>query len=45
MAVWYDDETKEVIFQYGYASISMPVEDYEDFTATVSQALAQLEKL
>jgi len=45
VAVWYDDETEEVIFQYGYASISMPVEDYEDFTATMSHALDQLEKL
>ena len=42
VAVWLDDETNEVIFQYGYASISMPVEDFRDFHATLNTAREKL---
>lgn len=38
VAVWLDDETNEIIFQYGYASISMPVEDFEDFQSVLNSA-------
>jgi len=38
VAVWLDDETNEVIFQYGYASISMPIEDFEDFQEVLDAA-------
>ncbi len=44
VAVWLDDETNEVIFQYGYASISMPVEDYRDFSEILGAASAELEE-
>ncbi|MFB6290565.1 MAG: hypothetical protein ABEJ25_02410 [Candidatus Bipolaricaulia bacterium] len=43
IAVWLDDETKEIIFQYGYASISMPVEDFRDFKSTLESAFDKLE--
>jgi len=42
VAVWLDDETNEVIFQYGYASISMPVEDFRDFHTTLNAAREKL---
>ncbi|MBS3812488.1 MAG: hypothetical protein ACOC88_03290 [Candidatus Bipolaricaulota bacterium] len=45
VAVWLDDETNEVIFQYGYASISMPVEDYHDFAGILDAASTELEEL
>ncbi|MFW6111623.1 MAG: hypothetical protein ACOC7Z_01245 [Candidatus Bipolaricaulota bacterium] len=38
IAVWLDDETNEVIFQYGYASISMPVEDFQEFRSILETA-------
>ena len=43
IAVWLDDETNEVIFQYGYASISMPVEDFRDFQEILGSAGDKLE--
>lgn len=43
IAVWLDDETDEVIFQYGYASISMPVEDFQDFRTILESAGEKLE--
>ena len=43
VAVWLDDETNEVIFQYGYASISMPVEDFRDFHSALDEAREKLE--
>ena len=43
VAVWLDDETNEIIFQYGYASISMPVEDFRDFQSTLDTAREKLE--
>ena len=43
IAVWLDDETDEVIFQYGYASISMPVEDFRDFRTILESAGERLE--
>jgi len=43
VAVWLDDETNEIIFQYGYASISMPVEDFRDFQSTLDAARDKLE--
>ncbi|MBS3814632.1 hypothetical protein KGY63_04550 [Candidatus Bipolaricaulota bacterium] len=38
IAVWLDDETNEIIFQYGYASISMPLEDFRDFQSILEIA-------
>lgn len=43
IAVWLDDETNEVIFQYGYASISMPIEDFRDFRTILESAAEKLE--
>jgi len=43
VAVWLDDETNEIIFQYGYASVSMPVEDFQDFRNTIEAAWDKLE--
>ena len=43
IAVWLDDETNEVIFQYGYASISMTVEDFRDFQEILGSAGDKLE--
>lgn len=43
IAVWLDDETNEVIFQYGYASISMPVEDFRAFQSVLGAAGEKLE--
>ncbi len=43
IAVWLDDETNEIIFQYGYASISMPVEDFRDFQSVLETAGKTLE--
>lgn len=43
IAVWLDDETREVIFQYGYASVSMPVEDFQDFHKAIESAWDKLE--
>ncbi|MCF7890996.1 hypothetical protein K9M78_07240 [Candidatus Bipolaricaulota bacterium] len=43
IAVWLDDETNEIIFQYGYASVSMPVEDFRDFQSMLESAREKLE--
>ena len=43
IAVWLDDETNEIIFQYGYASVSMPVEDFRDFHSLLESAREKLE--
>lgn len=43
IAVWLDDETNEIIFQYGYASVSMPVEDFRDFHSMLESARDKLE--
>ncbi|MBS3736625.1 MAG: hypothetical protein V5A87_05120 [Candidatus Bipolaricaulota bacterium] len=43
IAVWLDDETNEIIFQYGYASVSMPVEDFRDFQSMLESARDKLE--
>lgn len=46
VSVWQDNETGDVFIQYGYASISMPREDFLDFVAILSEAaeiLAQKE--
>jgi len=43
IAVWLDDETNEIIFQYGYASISMPVEDFRDFRSMLDSASTRLD--
>lgn len=44
VAIWVDEETEEVIFQYGYASISMPVEDFGDFIDMLGEAWEKLEE-
>ena len=43
IAAWLDDETNEIIFQYGYASISMPLEDFRDFQSMLESARGKLE--
>jgi len=44
VAVWMDDETNEIIFQYGYVSVSMPAEDYEDFLDLLQEAREGMER-
>jgi len=42
VSVWQDNETGDVFIQYGYASISMPLEDFLDFVAILSEAAESL---
>lgn len=44
VAVWKDLETNEIIFQYGYTSISMPEEDYAYFVQLLNESLETLNK-
>lgn len=44
ISVWHDDTEDEVYLQYGYADISMPVEDFEDLVETLVQAREKLSK-
>jgi hypothetical protein len=45
VSVWHDDESADVFIQYGYASISMPREDFHDFVALLVEAERALEGL
>ncbi len=42
--VWMDEKTGEVIFQYGYVSVSMPVEDFGEFSGLLRDAYEKIEK-
>ena len=44
VAVWKDNETDEIIFQYGYVNISMPQEDFAGFLDILNEARNQIEK-
>lgn len=44
VAIWKDDETDEIIFQYGYVSISMPVEDYGSLLELMEEGWEQLQE-
>ncbi|MFP4588379.1 MAG: hypothetical protein ACOCZX_02610 [Candidatus Bipolaricaulota bacterium] len=43
VAIWRDTESEEIIFQYGYVSISMPVEDYGGLLELMNEAWKELE--
>ncbi len=42
VSVWQDEETRDVFIQYGYACISMPLEDFLDFVAILDEAAEAL---
>ena len=42
VSVWQDPETRDVFIQYGYVSISMPLEDFHDFVAILTEAAEAL---
>ena len=44
VALWYDDELHEIGVQYGYVVVSMPVEDFTEFTGLLQQAEEQLKE-
>jgi len=43
LALWYDKDTHEVLMQYGYVALSMPVEDFSELVGLLQQAQQQLE--
>jgi hypothetical protein len=43
ISVWYDEAEHEVYLQYGYAGLSMPVEDFRDLVETLVEAGQRLE--
>lgn len=42
VSVWYDDETNEVLLQYGYVNLSMPLEDFGDLIHMLLEAEEKL---
>ena len=42
-AVSYDPETREVGIQYGYALLSLPLEDFESFLELLMEARESLD--
>ncbi|HED04079.1 MAG TPA: hypothetical protein ENI60_04860 [Candidatus Fraserbacteria bacterium] len=43
LALWYDKDTREVLMQYGYVALSMPMEDFSELVGLLQQAQERLE--
>ena len=43
LALWYDEDTREVLMQYGYVALSMPMEDFSELVGLLQQAQERLE--
>ncbi len=42
LAVWVDEETREVGVQYGYVVLSLPLEDFADLAEAFAEAQRRL---
>lgn len=45
VAIWQDTETNEIVLQYGYVSVSLPAEDFQDLSEFIQKANEVLEQI